>query len=126
MFGPRHAPTNNGKNLKNPDSEYFRNITTAIQVFMDEMIVKMTEYGIKDPKPQVRGVILAGEASREGMESFKEIAKVSLPEYEVRFMFHIDPLIIGAVGAAHRARQRMGFEECLSEPRAPVHDDLTH
>lgn len=91
---------------------------------MDEMIDRMTEYfGIKDSKQKVRGVILAGEASREGMESFKEIIKASLPEYKDRFMFDIDPRVIGAVGAAHRARQ-WASKNAFMEPRVPFHDDL--
>lgn len=91
---------------------------------MDEMIVEMTEYyGIKDAKLKVRGVILAGEASREGMESFREIIEASLPEYKGRFMFDVDPSLIAAKGAAHRARQ-WALKMAFVKPRGPFHDDL--
>ncbi|KUJ19965.1 uncharacterized protein LY89DRAFT_731207 [Mollisia scopiformis] len=129
MFGGQEgcdifSEDNFALHLKNPASEYFQQVASAIQGFMDEMIVKMTEYyGIKDSKLKVRGVILAGEASREGMEGFKEIIEASLPEYKGRFMFDVDPSLIGAKGAAHRARQ-WALKMAFVKPRGPFHDDL--
>jgi hypothetical protein len=91
---------------------------------MDEMIEHVIKNGIKDPKPKVRGIILAGEASKEGMEDLKRVIETALPEYKDRFLFDIDPVVIGAVGAAHRARQ-WATKNAIMNPRDPIfHDDL--
>jgi translation initiation factor 2 alpha subunit (eIF-2alpha) len=76
-----------------------------IKVFMDEMIEHVIKNGIKDPNPKVRGIILAGEASSEGMEDLKKVIETALPEYKDRFLFDIDLVVIGTIGDAHRARQ---------------------
>jgi hypothetical protein len=99
-------------------------LVAAIKVFMDELIEHVVETGVKDPKPKVRGIILAGEASKEGMEDLKQVIETALPEYKDRFLFDIDPVVIGAVGAAHRARQ-WATKNVIMNPREPAfHDDL--
>lgn len=99
-------------------------MASAIGSFMDEAVERLTNYfGIPDVEKKVRGVILAGEASKDGMEAFKKIIHASLPEYKDRFKFDIDPLTIGAVGAAHRAKQ-WAIKDPFMKPREPYHDDL--
>jgi translation initiation factor 2 alpha subunit (eIF-2alpha) len=99
-------------------------LALGIQVFMDEMIEHVINNNIKDPKAKVRGIILAGEASKQGMEDLKQVIETALPEYKDRFLFDIDPVVIGAVGAAHRARQ-WATKNAIMNPREPAfHDDL--
>ena len=91
---------------------------------MDEMIAHVIENNIKDPKSKVRGIILVGEASKEGMEDLKQVIETALPGYKDRFLFDIDPGVIGAVGAAHRARQ-WATKNAVMNPREPAfHEDL--
>jgi hypothetical protein len=99
-------------------------LALGIQVFMDEMIERVRNNNTKDPKAKVRGIILAGEASKQGMEDLKQVIETALPEYKDRFLFDIDPVVIGAVGAAHRARQ-WATKNAIMNPREPAfHDDL--
>lgn len=91
---------------------------------MNEMIQHLVHYKVKDPEQKVRGIVLAGEASKDEMEDLKRVVEVALPEYKDRFLFDIDPMTIGAVGAAHRART-WATDDAILNPRKPaIHNDL--
>ena len=54
----------------------------------------------------------------------KQVIRKALPEYKDKFLFSIDPAVVGAVGAAHRARQYV-TEHAIVTPREPIsHEDL--
>jgi len=95
----------------------------SIHGFMDEMIAYLVEANIKDPESKVRGIILAGEASIGAMEEMKHVIEVALPEYKDQFLFSIDQRVIGATGAAHRARQYV-TEHAITSPREGLHEEL--
>lgn len=95
---------------------------------MDETIEEMVNrFGIQDAEQRVRGIILAGEASEDAIVGFRKIINASLPGHQDRFMFDIDASILGAMGAAHRARQwarQWAIKSAFMNPREPYHDDL--
>jgi hypothetical protein len=95
----------------------------SIHEFMDEMIAYLVESNIKDPESKIQGIILAGEASIEGMEEMKEVIGAALPGYQNHFLFSIDPWVVGAIEAAHRARQYV-TEHAITSPREPLHEEL--
>jgi len=89
---------------------------------MDEAIAHLVEMNYPDPASKVQGIILTGEASSAGMENMKRIIEHALPTYKERFLFHLEPGKLGAIGAAHRARQCV-TENAIMSPRQP-HKEL--
>ena len=91
---------------------------------MDEMIAYLVESNIDNPESKIQGIILAGEASIEGMDEIKQVIGKALPGYKNHFLFSIDPRVIGVIGAAHRARQYV-TEHAITVPlEHPLHEDL--
>lgn len=91
---------------------------------MDEMILYLIESNISNPESKIVGIILTGEASMEGMEEIKLVIGKALPEYEDHFLFSINPGVVGAIGAAHRARQYVTEHAIMNPREPPLHDDL--
>lgn len=88
------------------------------------MIEYLLESNIENPESKVRGIILAGEASIEGLEEMRLVIGKAIPEYKDRFLFNIDPRDVGVVGAAHRARQYV-TEHAIMNPRGDtLHEEL--
>jgi hypothetical protein len=91
---------------------------------MDKMLQEVEASNIPDPSSHVQGIILSGEASTASMQEIKQVIARALPKFEDRFRFSINPHLVGAAGAAHRARQFV-TEHAISNPRQPsLHEDL--
>lgn len=91
-----------------------------IKSFLSEQLETLVD-DVPDASSHVAAVILTGEASNDSMEAMKAILRSSLPEYNEKFKFEIEPKIIGARGAAHRARETA---EGLFAPQPSADDDI--
>ncbi|KAE8452093.1 hypothetical protein EG329_002259 [Mollisiaceae sp. DMI_Dod_QoI] len=110
--------------LTDPNSKTFLDLAIAIQNFMDEMIAYLLESNIETPESKVHGIILAGEASIQGMDELKPVIEKALPRYKNRFLFDIDPGLVGVIGAAHRARQYVTEHGILNPREGMAHEEL--
>jgi translation initiation factor 2 alpha subunit (eIF-2alpha) len=110
--------------LNDSNGKFFVELALSIREFMNEMMTYLAEMNIKDPKLKVMGIILAGDASTEGLEDIKRVIEKGLPEYKDRFLFSIDPHVIGAIGAAHRARQYVTEYSIMNPQEPPLHEEL--
>ncbi|KAF8852937.1 hypothetical protein BDZ45DRAFT_729870 [Acephala macrosclerotiorum] len=118
---PRNAEEENREHATESTGE---GLTLAIKEFMDEMIQYLLESKIENPELKVRGIILAGEASSEGIEALKLVIGKALPGYQDRFLFDIDPGFVGVIGAAHRARQYVTEHAIMTPREGTVHEEL--
>jgi len=90
---------------------------------MDDMIAHLLESNIENPESKIKGIILAGEASIAANEEMKQVITKAIPRYKERFLYSLDTRAIGAIGAAHRARQ-YATEHAIISPEKPFHQEL--
>ncbi|KUJ12747.1 uncharacterized protein LY89DRAFT_737665 [Mollisia scopiformis] len=112
------------ENAQGHEGKVDRDLELSIRTFIDEMITYLTEGNIKNATSRIMGIVLTGEASRDGMKEMKQVIGKALPEYKERFLFDIEPEKVGATGAAHRARQYV-TDHAILNPREPTfHQEL--
>ena len=67
--------------------------------------------------------MLSGDASKSGMDEMRQSLAQAWPEqYKNRFKDSIDPLYVGAAGAAQMAHIE-ALQEIATQPRAAGNDD---
>jgi hypothetical protein len=112
--------------LENPDSDRFKDLVHTIRHFTAESLLAVEEAGIPNAATHVKGIILSGEASVGAMSEFKRVVAAAIPEFENQFLWSIDPKLVGAAGAAHRARQFVTENGIPRpwEPPASLHKEL--
>lgn len=91
-------------------------LIVAIREFTAEQLAKV-ENDAPNAASHVRAVILSGEAL-SSMQKMQKLLVKALPEFEDRFLFSISSNLVGAAGAAHRARQTV-TDPFFTDPRKP-------
>lgn len=90
-----------GENHKSSPS-YLDDVQKVLQEFRGAYFAT---FDFWDYGAHVRGVLLSGDASKSGMKEMRQSLKQAWPEqYKNRFMDSIEPMFVGAAGAARMAQ----------------------